>query len=795
MAREEKFLWPTPPYFSYESPQDGLLPQDCVIARTDGTKVYGQLLRFAPEQSQLELQVAQKKPVELIDLRTVKRLHLPNPTRLLPRKLEQIQQAGGVQASGSQSVTVKFKDGENFEGQTLGFLIEKTGLYLYLALDAERAVRNFLPVEAYSDHSIGASLGEMLAGHRHDTVDFVKIGLQFQNELRAQRIGDYLTASQIISRDLLEQVLKDTDHVQSENMLGQILLREELLTQKELDAAVGSQQSDRKLPLGEILVEMGVLDRATLNRLLVRKLGIPFVDATRFQIDPEVLTLVERRLAEKHRVMPLFRAKNEIVVAMENPTDPEPAHDLRFYTKLRVVPVMASRESILAAIRTHYGQQEAARHVRELASSVAIGTKADDLVDKPVTESDNALVRMVNQIILDAYERKVSDIHIETYRGNLDTKVRFREDGQLEPYLDIPARFRNAMISRIKIMANLDIAERRKPQDGKIAFERFGPAKIELRVAVMPTTGGMEDVVMRVLAAAEPIPIDNMGLRPQVLADVKRLAGMPHGLFLICGPTGSGKTTTLHSVLGHINTANKKIWTAEDPIEITQTGLRQVQVNPKIGLTFAVAMRSFLRLDPDVIMVGEMRDAETAKTGIEASLTGHLVFSTLHTNSAAESVMRLLDLGMDPFNFADALLGVVSQRLVRALCPDCRRPRKASAEEIEDLLREYCDNTKLEPASVRERWHASYAGRQGHLTLYDAVGCDKCAKRGYRGRLGIHELLVNTRTVKRLIQSRANVEEIQNAAMVEGMLTLRQDGIEKVLQGRTDLVQIQSVAI
>jgi type II secretory ATPase GspE/PulE/Tfp pilus assembly ATPase PilB-like protein len=298
-----------------------------------------------------------------------------------------------------------------------------------------------------------------------------------------------------------------------------------------------------------------------------------------------------------------------------------------------------------------------------------------------------------------------------------------------------------------------------------------------------------------VLAAAKPIPIDKMRLREQLLADVKRLAATPHGLFLICGPTGSGKTTTLHSVLGHINTPKKKIWTAEDPIEITQSGLRQVQVNAKIGLTFAAAMRSFLRLDPDVIMVGEMRDAETAKTGIEAALTGHLVFSTLHTNSATESVIRLLDLGMDPFNFADALLGVLSQRLVRALCPDCRRARKASAEEIDDLLQEYCDGTALEPATVRDRWQSAYTGKQGHLTLYSAVGCDQCAKRGYRGRLGIHELLVNSRAIKRLIQARANVESIQNAAMGEGMLTLRQDGIEKVLQGHTDMTQVQSVAV
>jgi type II secretory ATPase GspE/PulE/Tfp pilus assembly ATPase PilB-like protein len=280
-----------------------------------------------------------------------------------------------------------------------------------------------------------------------------------------------------------------------------------------------------------------------------------------------------------------------------------------------------------------------------------------------------------------------------------------------------------------------------------------------------------------------------------VLGEIRRIAGMPNGLLLICGPTGSGKTTTLHSVLGHINNGKKKIWTAEDPIEITQRGLRQVQVNAKIGLTFAVALRSFLRLDPDVIMVGEMRDTETARTGVEASLTGHLVFSTLHTNSAPESVTRLLDLGMDPFNFADALLAVLAQRLARALCPDCKKPHKLSEEEVRILLKEYCDGTPLAPAEVRKRWETSYGGKAGELTLYVATGCDNCGKRGYRGRLGVHELLVNSRAIKALIQTHARVEDIEKTALAEGMLTLKQDGIEKALQGKTDLAQVRAVAM
>ena len=281
-------------------------------------------------------------------------------------------------------------------------------------------------------------------------------------------------------------------------------------------------------------------------------------------------------------------------------------------------------------------------------------------------------MKLVNKVIIDAYQQGASDIHIEPYPGKAKTEIRFRKDGALQPYISVPASYRNALAARIKIMCDLDISERRKPQDGKIKFKKFGPLDIELRVATIPSQGGVEDIVMRVLAAGEPIPLDKLGLSPRNLRMCKEAIEKPYGLFFVCGPTGSGKTTTLHSVLGYLNKPDTKIWTAEDPVEITQRGLRQVQMNPKAGLTFAVAMKAFLRADPDIIMVGEMRDKETVSTGIEASLTGHLVFATLHTNSAPESIIRLLDMGMDPFNFADALLGILAQRLARRLCGKCK---------------------------------------------------------------------------------------------------------------------------
>jgi type II secretory ATPase GspE/PulE/Tfp pilus assembly ATPase PilB-like protein len=335
-------------------------------------------------------------------------------------------------------------------------------------------------------------------------------------------------------------------------------------------------------------------------------------------------------------------------------------------------------------------------------------------------------------------------------------------------------------------MADLDIAERRKPQDGKIKFRKFGGKDIELRIATIPTSGGLEDVVMRLLAAGEPIPLNNIGFSDKNYEKFLSAVTKPYGIIFVCGPTGSGKTTTLHSALGYINKSETKIWTAEDPVEITQRGLRQVQVKPKIGFDFAAAMRSFLRADPDVIMVGEMRDKETTSIGIEASLTGHLVLSTLHTNSAPESITRLLDMGMDPFNFADAVLCILAQRLVRTLCRDCKKSYHPSKDEYDELAREYGlqefqSNLSI-PFSIE-------------ITLYKSEGCEFCNNTGYLGRMGLHELLMGTEEMKKLIQSKARIEEIRDHAIKDGMTTLKQDGIEKIFGGHCDLLQVRKVCI
>ncbi len=416
----------------------------------------------------------------------------------------------------------------------------------------------------------------------------------------------------------------------------------------------------------------------------------------------------------------------------------------------------------------------------ETEESVEEGEEEEDFI----SEEDSAIVQLVNKIIIDAYNRGTSDIHIEPQSGKKPVLIRIRVDGICQVYQTVPYVYKNALISRIKIMSDLDISERRLPQDGKIQFKKFAPLDIELRVATIPTANQNEDVVLRILASGEPLPLEKLYMSERDYKEFIDIIHKPYGIVLVVGPTGSGKTTTLHSALKRINTPEKKIWTAEDPVEITQEGLRQVQVMPKIGLDFAAAMRAFLRADPDVIMIGEMRDIETASTAIEASLTGHLVFSTLHTNSAPETITRLLDMGMDPFNFADAVLGILAQRLARTLCQDCKEKYHPTREEFDILRESYGDGFEKLGIEYNE-----------DLFLYKPKGCQKCNNTGYRGRVALFELLVGTPEMKSLIQKRAPVEQLREQAIKDGMSTLMQDGIRKIFLGLTDLRQVRSVCM
>ena len=589
------------------------------------------------------------------------------------------------------------------------------------------------------------------------------------------------------------------------------LVTNAVISGEELELAQRSARR-KNLDVETVLTDEFQVKLPALGDALGGYFGVPYEPFKQDRIkSPDLMKNMNREFCQTNQWVPLEEVKEGIIVVT---TDPERVKASRMvnnvYPKSKIVFRVTTNKEFASTLDAMFGGStglEDSGNIDDL-----LGTLDEDAEgevgggeDVVSAAADNELVKLVNKVIIDAYQQGASDIHIEPYPGKAKTEIRFRKDGSLQPYIQVPASYRSALAARLKIMCDLDISERRRPQDGKIKFKKFGPLDIELRVATIPSAGGVEDIVMRILAAGEPIPLDKLGLTKYNLDTLKEVVSKPYGLFFVCGPTGSGKTTTLHSVLGYLNTSDTKIWTAEDPVEITQKGLRQVQMNPKAGMTFAVAMKAFLRADPDIIMVGEMRDKETAGTGIEASLTGHLVFATLHTNSAPESIIRLLDMGMDPFNFADALLGILAQRLAKRLCGKCKKPHEATPEEIQSLVAEYAmelkntESWKKDPkaaeAKMLEDWIANYGGDSGKLVIHDPVGCEVCGGSGYKGRVGLHELLVGTDALKKNIQEHARVAEMVATALEFGMRTLKQDGIEKVLMGITDMKQVRAVCI
>ncbi len=596
--------------------------------------------------------------------------------------------------------------------------------------------------------------------------------------------------------------------------LGDALVQSGVIDVAQLREALRIQIEDRKLGvhrlLGRQLMDKGLLTEPQLRQVIAAWLGNRVVDARQYQFDQEALAMVSSAVAEREAVLPLLHHEDVLVMLMADPLDKALIDELRFMTQRRIVPVLAAPGTIMPVIALAYervpvpqGAVERKAQLRtaarELALNLSAGMEAGDEADADVvSQSDNKLVQLINSLIQEAVTQKASDIHIETQPAPKTVIVRLRLDGELMHYMDVASRFRYALVSRIKIMADMDISEHRKPQDGKIDFSRFGGPKVELRVVTVPTSNGLEDVVMRLLAGSKPMPLASIGMNVSELQTLRRMALKPYGLILVCGPTGSGKTTTLHSVINDINTENRKIWTAEDPIEITQDGLRQVQMNPRIGWTFSAAMRTFLRADPDVIMIGEMRDEETARIAIEASLTGHLVLSTLHTNSAPESITRLMEMGLDPFNFSDSLLVILAQRLVRRLCGKCVQARPAYPIELQALATQYLESVQhFDDKDINtqiERWKASHGvddGKGGrYLRTFTKVGCEHCDKRGYKGRLGIYELMLNDEKIRQHIHQHASAVEIRLTALKAGMRTLRQDGIEKVIAGVTDLSEV-----
>jgi len=817
-AQHVTFRWPTPPFAAYPDALEQSQAQRCEFVGVNGKKVNGRLIFFVPDDFVAHVQVPPARttmPLRFSQFRSLRVLDVLQPLA---------EAAAGKHAPildqrPRSTYRITLPGGGTMEGDTIGHIENAHGLFLFPPVGDDGGVqRLFVPRNGYASFDVGPRIGELLVAKNMVTPQQVEQAAVMQTQLRNQKLGDILVMRQVVTA---EQLLAAIEKQASMPMvrIGEALTSLGMVSDEQLQDALAQQKQDRSVPLGELLVRMGIVSREDLQSALASKMGYPLVNLDQFPFEEEAVRKLPFAVATRVQVMPLMIRDGRLVIALDDPVRRRATVDeIEFITQMKTVPVLAqclSMEAVLASTYEKFGVAGARMSVNVMADPIPFevhdtGKLMETLEkegldalapedDRQIEQSDNSLVRLINNMIIEAHAEGVSDIHIESYPGRDKIKIRFRKDGLLRTHLELPPNYRNAVIARIKIMCDLDISERRKPQDGKINFAKFSSQhKIELRVATIPTNSGLEDVVMRILASAKPIPLDNLGLSPYNLKHLKEAMERPYGLVLCVGPTGSGKTTTLHSALSHINVPERKIWTAEDPVEITQPGLRQVQVNPKIDWTFAKALRAFLRADPDVIMVGEMRDEETAQMGIEASLTGHLVLSTLHTNSAPETVTRLIDMGLDPFNFADSLLGVLAQRLVRRLCNHCRTSRPATEDEVNELLDDYlhvapANHPDFSRDAVRRGWTERF-GREGRLMMFHSPGCEKCGNTGQKGRAGLHELMMVSRELRRMIQTSSRAEQLLHTAMTEGMRTLRQDGIEKVLQGITSLSEVRATS-
>ncbi|WP_027339324.1 type IV-A pilus assembly ATPase PilB [Halonatronum saccharophilum] len=553
--------------------------------------------------------------------------------------------------------------------------------------------------------------------------------------------------------------------------LGDILVEAGFINEEELQEALRIQKdSDKRL--GKVMKEMNLLTEQDVVEALEFQLGIPQVDLEKFIIDDEVIKIIPESLAVRHRAIPIKKRGRRLTVAMEDPLDVLAIDDIRIKTSCEVDPVIATASEIELALQRYFGNDNL---VSELLDDIGSKWGTDDEgedVDRLREMVDDApVVRLVNNIIIDGIRTRASDIHIEPQDDQV--RVRYRIDGVLHNHMTIPKHTHSALVSRVKIMSEMDISERRIPQDGRIQMVIGDGREVDLRVSSLPTVRG-EKVVLRILDKSNlMLSIDKLGFLDNQERSFKKMIGQPHGMLLITGPTGSGKTTTLYSALSSLDTSDDNIITVEDPVEYRLEGINQVQTLPKAGLTFANALRAILRQDPDIVMIGEIRDKETAEIAIHAALTGHLVLSTLHTNEAAGALGRLIDMGVEPFLVASSIMGVIAQRLVRRICPDCKA-------ENDDII--------IDPQLEK------YLGEgKDKISLYNGEGCRNCNDTGYRGRAAIHEVLEIDSDIKKLIVNNASADEIEEEAKKKGMITLETSGLMKAEQGVTTLEEIMRV--
>lgn len=558
--------------------------------------------------------------------------------------------------------------------------------------------------------------------------------------------------------------------------IGDILINQGLITSQQLKETIKLQKEGNKKRIGEILVERGAISKEELYEILQYVYESEYVDLSNYVIDPEVISLIPEKIALRFKLIPLSKNDYELIIAMANPLDVYAIDFVRDYTKVkRIKSLLATEDDVLNAITSYYELGEYDDIIEKLGTEIIFKEEEEeeDLKKLEAISKEAPIIQLVSMLIVQGVKDRASDIHIEPNEKGL--LIRFRVDGILHDIRTLPNTIKSAIISRIKILAKMDIAERRLPQDGRFQV-KFGTREVDLRVSTIPTVLG-EKVVLRLLDKSKGlIKLEQLGFIPEQLKEFKSIIFKSYGIILLTGPTGSGKTTTLYAALNQVNSKDKNIITVEDPVEYKLARINQIQIKPKINLTFANTLRSILRQDPDIIMVGEIRDTETAQIAVQAALTGHLVFSTLHTNDAASALTRLIDMDIETFLISSSVIGVIAQRLVRVICEKCKEKYTPEKNVLSGL-------------NIKDKLNDG-----GKVKLYRGTGCSFCKNTGYYGRTSIYELIVLDEEIRSLIISKASSNVIKNTAIKKGMKTLKDSGLKKVMQGITTIEEVIRVA-
>lgn len=826
------FCWPAPLSALYSKAEPWTEPQECEVEGVNGAVGRCALVSLSPADQTIQVQIERTKAPITLAFSQFRRLTLKKP--IFPQDLLSAEQFPGLQNhQASAEYQLQLRDGSVRSGLTMGYVETSFGLFVFIPLDDRGAVeRAFIPQDAFVSVSLTSHVRPL---NPDGSAAPAATGGMAQGPSAVShtlKLDDYLADAAVVSR---EQLMLALDHQSKMPTIrvGEALLRLGFVSETQLQQALAEQSGKSAKPLGELLIQAGALTRRDLNTALARKMGYPVVDVTRFPIECAALEKIPLSTARRLKVLPLLTRGELTVVASPDPTRREFLEELEFLLHGRVIATLGDEDQISQTITAAYDRLSQGNWQQNPLAQEAepsVPSSRTDLLERmdlpgfgkvPATDSaisgisdhheavretpaatdaDSTVLRLINTMISEAAGSGATDIHVEVPPDAAKVRIRFRKDGRLAPFLMLPHTLRATFIAHLKTMANLDAQEHRKPQDGRIDFRKFSPRlPLQLRMHTIPTANGLEDVVLKLLPAAtssHPLALEQLGLSPDNLDGLRQAASLPHGMVLCAGPIGSGKNTTLHAVLASLGNPERKTWSAQASLDIVQPEVRQVQVNPQIGWTFAAALRAFLQADADILMADELPDAETAQVAVEAALTGHMLLSTLPTHSATETLRRLTDLGVSPFSLADALQAVLAQTGVQRFCMSCRTSEAASPAAIEALLDDYLNAFPEPRRPARQALLAQWIhhhGVNGALHTYHAAGCSDCEGSGRSGRVGVHEFMRVSPGLRRLIQTGAPSQALLHEAFDDDKFrTLRQDGITKVLAGLTSLDEVRA---